>query len=438
MGLAALASYTACLYFGNPDWLPDDGIDRDFWPFYLPHLRAWQILMGVLVAIATTRSTRKTRAIQRGFARLVWLVAAVGIGLAVSVREPTSEGINSADYRIRTLATIACTATAALLLVGPHCAWRPHPIVTRLCDRVGRVGDRSYALYLVHWPVVLLQGQLRPMLPAAWLLNLAVTALLAEALHVVVERRVLRLSIAPRRVLALFFAGQSLLTGTIWWYRSIALDRAAHQPSQEVFFNETADCGQLVMPFRCAVRRSEMAIFVEGDSHSQMVFPELLEIAARRNLSVEANMQMGGYDFEYFSTDVLTTAAQVVVVIWFHHAQDPSNIEGRVLRHLDRSNVVRILVVLDTPSMASWHLATIPRPAAEAQRSPLLVERMTELARRDDRVRLIEPLDAFCEGDQCPVRDGDDIFYSDEHHLSWAGAARIADWLDRQIAAAFE
>ncbi len=114
--------------------------------FYLLPMRAWELGLGSLVAIAPAWVERAAPLV----ARLFW--PAVAVLLAVPVF-PTGLPHPGVD------ALLVCVATTVVIL-------RRHPLLdTSVVSRgLARVGDVSYSLYLAHWP------------PFAFLKNAAVAA----------------------------------------------------------------------------------------------------------------------------------------------------------------------------------------------------------------------------------------------------------------------
>ena len=127
--------------------------------FYLLPTRAWQLALGAAAALVAHHPR-----VQALSSRLFWpalaallLVPAAPLGLSAQS------------------AAVAVSCAAAVLVL------RPHPAAERLAPvrALARVGDVSYSLYLVHWPVFAFLHNAyaaNPQLgePSAWVLCLAV------------------------------------------------------------------------------------------------------------------------------------------------------------------------------------------------------------------------------------------------------------------------
>lgn len=133
---AALASFALCVVlvsFPIHYWrIPTT--DSDEWAFFLFPTRAWELLAGSLVAWWMLRHP------QLEVPRWAKLCALAGIFASVAWQ------IDTVHPRFGALVVVAATA---LLLAGRD-GWLPN---SRVVTAIEHVGDWSYSLYLVHWPL---------------------------------------------------------------------------------------------------------------------------------------------------------------------------------------------------------------------------------------------------------------------------------------------
>jgi hypothetical protein len=78
---------------------------------------------------------------------------------------------------------------------------------------------------------------------------------------------------------------------------------------------------------------------------------------------------------------------------------------------------------------------TVSRSASEEYRRPAF-EVEQQLATEDPAVISFDPNPALCGPQSCSARDGDEIFYEDQTHLSPTGAMRLVSGLRSAILAA--
>lgn len=166
--------------------------------FYFLPTRAWELGIGAMVALAVRRGIVLPGAF--GAARLV--AAAMLIGLPLVTSEAGHPGWP---------ALLACLATA--LLVVPGADLNP---ARRLWRGLGWVGDRSYSLYLVHWPVFAFANHLalRAPPPAVNLALVALCLVWMELQFRLVEQRFRNFRVGPSSLLTLAAIAAIAIGGT--------------------------------------------------------------------------------------------------------------------------------------------------------------------------------------------------------------------------------
>lgn len=133
--VAALASFGAAVYVMQTN--PSSA-------FYLPHLRAWELMIGAMLAIGMfpplLKSWQRELAASVGFALIVFAV------LTYTAATPFP-GLN---------AVAPCVGAALILAAGQHGT----TVVGRVLSLkpIVWVGLISYSLYLWHWPVIVFQN----------------------------------------------------------------------------------------------------------------------------------------------------------------------------------------------------------------------------------------------------------------------------------------
>lgn len=136
LSLGLVFSLCLCLYlvsFPFSYWrLPGNSAE---WAFYLFPSRAWELLAGSLVAWFMLRYPYFS------LSRYIKIVALAGLFFIVC--------ISVDDLHPRTGALITVVLTSLMILGRDN--WLPNHLFVRAVERVG---DWSYSLYLVHWPLL--------------------------------------------------------------------------------------------------------------------------------------------------------------------------------------------------------------------------------------------------------------------------------------------
>ena len=181
--------------------------------FYFLPFRAWELGFGSLAALVARRG-----GLWPGIAPLLRPACALGLVLVpILVGEGGHPGLPALGV---------CIATALLLVTGS-----PRQGAGPLAP-LAAIGDRSYSLYLVHWPILAFANNvlLAPPGPLLTLVLLASCGIWMEAQYRLVERRYRALPI-DRRTLPVLIAIPLVVTGLAFaWSRlGTPVDLAARQ-----------------------------------------------------------------------------------------------------------------------------------------------------------------------------------------------------------------
>ncbi len=462
--------------------------------FYLPHARAWELLLGAVAAIAAAQGwlARPARhlaaegAVLAGLAAIVWSVFAF-----------------SAETEYPGWSTLApCLGAAILLLVGAH----RDTIVGRVLSvrPVVLIGRMSYSLYLWHWPVLVFAGYVivDPMSEMQALACLALSFALAFLSWRYVEEPFRRGPRAPsRRGVFVAGAGMSAVAFAAGWLLIATTGLPQRMPPQvDALFNESLylhdrrDC-HLVTPERAqrgdVCRRGSVSatpsFVLAGDSHADAISPAVFAAAQRLGLSGWQYTSSGfrplpGVDMRgdpRFRADTESfmaflrqrPEARLVIVTAFWQHQ----ITGASYRHdggvwtdagYDGSGMAynrksfhdgmaalakafpdRLFVLLDdVPSGDALDLRTHARTlmfkgtekllGASLPRATYEAERATyvpllvEIARRFGNVRYEPVFGILCTAVGCPLFHGDRALYRNGDHLSDYGARILISTLE--------
>jgi peptidoglycan/LPS O-acetylase OafA/YrhL len=175
--------------------------------YFSPFTRAWELALGGGLAVAATTLGR----VHRG-----WKVAAGWAGLVAIV---VSAVTFSSDTPFPGYSALLPTMGAALVIFAGMTDTHPRRAVATLLDRAPMryVGDRSYAFYLWHWPVLILAQQyLEYEPPVAVNLALLLGAFVVSiASYALVENPMRRMTWTPARAgFALGTASAAVIAAT--------------------------------------------------------------------------------------------------------------------------------------------------------------------------------------------------------------------------------
>jgi peptidoglycan/LPS O-acetylase OafA/YrhL len=196
--------------------------------FYMPHCRAWALLIGALLALSIDKIDLSQTASE--------CMAALGLtGIAASVF------LFSETRPYPGIATLLATLSTAAIIVA--CS-RKQPVVGRMLRFAPLVwiGLISYSLYLWHWPILSfarLQAPSEPssiMIPLMLLASVALAWLSWRYVETPLRRRYGRFALSTRRALvsaavllvAVAGLGMAIKAGDGWSWRLDAVSRAVY------------------------------------------------------------------------------------------------------------------------------------------------------------------------------------------------------------------
>ena len=455
--------------------------------FYLPPSRAWELLLGAVVAVAPLRMPRL-----RALTELLAAAALAIILATIVVYRPTLPYPGAYTVPV-------CVATAVLLVGEPT---RPTLVQRLLALRpLVYVGLLSYSLYLWHMPVIALSRYLliEPPTAAAVVAMLAATAALAALSYRLIEQPVrTRARLASGRAfgwsVGLASAALAAVGLSLWASDGLAARFApavrAYASGWNSQHRDASRCTTLTVVDLDAGRLCEYGsgaadapvVLVWGDSHAMALLPAYQRLAEARGLRLyfgahsSCRPLLGAWpgnpgDVAQRNCDEFNRAMsraigrmqpQLVILNAFWSIEDqgyavPTTQRGRQWRPLAAALTATLdgiapaaraaCVVLDPPLLpyaAPYALAMAERRGLDhrlpvVNRSAALAQHavaeagIRRLAARD-RLRIVDLKDELCRGDACVVERGGRSLYSDEDHLSVEGALAVTGVLESCLA----
>jgi peptidoglycan/LPS O-acetylase OafA/YrhL len=461
--------------------------------YFLAPSRAWELLLGGVLATAGQRSLKSPIANE--------LLAVAALATLVFATEQYGVNIQYPGW----YAVAPCAASAILIqtsrvrltLVGKLLSFRPFVFT----------GSISYSLYLWHYPVLVLANYylIEEVHGVGLGLLIACIYLLAVAswrwLEIPIRRRKLLESNRRFASWALIVSFVLLATGVLFW-RSDGLPWR-FPPETRVRGNawlwegdflpkcEKLSLDQIASGRLCSVGpqdKDAIRGLVWGDSHAMVLLPAYEQLAKLHHMRlffavrfscrplVGAIQRQGNESDRHcadFNAAVVRAVRQLaprLVILNAHWIDvdadiipqsspdtdpDDSNFK-RALRETLRetaSSNSSVCIVLDVPEFkydlpiavgvvrkrgsAEGFLKLTRNEAREHFNGP--EHDIRALAQQQPMLQYVDPKDLLCRGDSCIFESGGQLLYGDPDHLSWAGAQFIEGALGgcfRDIAAA--
>lgn len=456
--------------------------------FYNPVSRAWELGVGVLVAIATPslRALATRGVLTTSFVWASWLaLAACAVWIAAPDGWPT------------TTAIIPVTATAVILGAG----------TVRRAGRLASwrvfqwLGDRSYGIYLWHWPVIVMAVPHSPFarsttIAAAAAATIALSAASYRWVERPIRRRPLGSTSEVRRMfgtgMAIVAGGLTILAGVGTWASTRPLDTSIIAPryrllpagdSEQQFAtrvplnlrpslaNAYADTpiayldGCNTMTARGTIGLSECVygtsgplVVLFGDSHALQWLAALLPATERGDIRVALVTADACPPFDPASLayrrvcaewhqraiDRVNTLRPDLIVASASLSEPPLNGEAHmataslaVSRLATELHEADVLWIVDTPALeqdpsgcAAKNVSDITQCATPRSTAlPQAVRAPFQRAVEANGWHLLDLSDDICDETECGIILGDVFMYRDDDHLSSTFAAELSQAL---------
>ncbi|MEY4568913.1 MAG: hypothetical protein RLZZ398_352 [Verrucomicrobiota bacterium] len=251
--------------------------------FFALESRAWELGTGAWLAVAVSRGTLLRALCHRAAAPIA---VALLFGSVVFLASGGWTPAPTAGFAVLgTVWFIGCRSGGEGSLL--HGAFASAPL-----RFVGRI---SYSLYLVHWPLIVFArswfGELTPALVA---LVVAVSLLLATALHYAVEQ-----PLRQKRNQAVFLSGIAGLTGVLLWCAMVGIENKGNvNPLMNAALSsivpETQPFSEVKeSPYQIGRTGVEPSMGLWGDSHAMALTSALDEELKLRGVCCEVWVQPG-------------------------------------------------------------------------------------------------------------------------------------------------
>lgn len=448
LAAAASLSMLRAMSIGLPEWLLG---------YYSPVNRAWEFGAGAVVALTAPLWNRIGGRAATLVLEVPGLLAVLASFFVIDSRMPFPGKVTLLPV-LGTAALIAGGSAARQGLVARLLSTRP----------LVAIGDRSYSLYLWHWPVVVFTRVLLPGSVTWTALATVGSALPALLSYRYVEQpfrrnRTLTWGQVPRRLgayiatpwvvggvalLVLSLVLQPSLTDGRWpathpeSARSVDFGRnpPADRCPQQAYWRLTGSVGV------CRQTRPElpMSVAVVGDSHANQLFAGFYERMPTTNVGF-----YGEYSRKFLAgaapaADFGATLAAspsvktVVITAFWEDKQLPDDAANRqvvadLVRTLKSAGKV-VYIYDDVPDFpfdafqCEYSVAlVVPLSRCTEDGSGFFVRHRptAEILRtisRDEGATFVPVPEILCPGERCSMLDGDTLIYADSNHLNYDGS----------------
>lgn len=420
--------------------------------FFMLPFRLWEFLLGFVVALHLTRNGQP----RRGGAALGWLALAVLLATPFFGVQGDAQSVFAGHPGVGAL--VASVATAVLLAFGAPALLTRSPVGTAL----ETLGKYSYALYLVHFPVITL-ALYAPWSGTRFGAPDAATLLAMLAAMAVLTWLVYRYVETPLR-----HAHFS------WWKTAIAAQfvlvaaALAVLPVVSAFYSERANaifagsqdrapyrCGKLARlldptALSCSLRDGAPGaprILLLGDSHADAIKTAFAAAAAERDAGLRfivpnEPLVSPAHGPAAIVADAVAHRIDHIVVHFSRGA--PSDAALRRLVTLADDAGIRVSYIApvpvwpaNVPKTLYAHLrdgAPLPPQTADDYRAVNAAQRAAVAAIDSPNFTIYEPALYLCDPQCRMIDEAGRPLYFDTHHLTLTGAARLEPLFRRVLA----
>ena len=397
--------------------------------FYSPFTRAWEFLLGLLVAIAVYRYEVIGAYVNRKVRTLIVFLSVLMVVYVLATR------VYGNGSQIVACA-LAAIATGLFIFSLPGSALYEQKFFNfRLFQAIG---NSSYSIYLWHWVGVSISiDLLRPNSSVDKTVMFIVTLVPAVLSYKFIEQpfRKMRAEKTSKKIVAaavLVVIPASMLFGL-----DIAKDRTREQYGN--VYSGTLLDGCDFLSDVCVVGEDNAAkkILLYGDSHIYQLLPIFVEYANSHDVQITSCALMcNGENYSSIKDGTFAPGNFDLVINSFKTNSEELSRETRKdlatsFASFARARNAAQLIVLDNPFNAE---SVAPRRFRKPQLFPLprapqdaVANQMTADWKEDlgEGAYFYDPFTVLCNEVECPLTDNGKVLYLDNNHLSMVGVRLI-------------
>lgn len=439
--------------------------------FFSPFTRIWQFSLGMLVSISSNQMARPKRI------GVLWTAATATLaGLLFS---PVSTGWDPIVLQV--CATSSCAIILHLGGRSNHRKITKSVTVKTGSSLVARIGDHSYSLYLIHWPLLVFATQLFGPSVQARLTAVALAGVCSVVAFRAIEKPFRSLSIKSPTLIKSLVVGSCALVACSTAVRvgaGLEWGQAVEEP-EPLPGSQCTDISEINYSYWCYLRVADAAptVLMVGDSHATSLSKGFVDAAEMMGFSAAFSARSSCP----FSTVVLrgnrarecrgwqemilqkigALGPEIVVVVNYEtsYQRDPfgrlesaqgeraftegeairlwrEGLATMIARVQDISPTTSVVLVSQVPEMEKFQFrrGTIfnssPTPVRNSRSETLGPDERFRrasfaLAELYEHVYVLDSRELFCDARFCHTGDSEGWWYSDHHHLNSRGSALL-------------
>jgi|AntAceMinimDraft_1070359.scaffolds.fasta_scaffold14801_4 peptidoglycan/LPS O-acetylase OafA/YrhL len=442
VGLVSLAVWI----IGSTELLGLLNQGQTLFSFFSPISRAWEFIAGALVALMPQikRSTRSSNLFSYGG----WIMM-----LAILIFAPGEQpGQN-------------ISVVALVLSVGAILRWGSSGDVERILHGknyrwIQFIGDRSYSLYLWHWPLAVFASILLPEQDFAALLGVLVSVPLSFLAFAVVEQPFRSATGIGRHKLkatvpALLLGTSVALGSTVILFETV--ERVVSQEAlsgdlngEEIFLQMREVSVECSFSFSCfqSLPQNEVDILVLGNSHGAHLTVGLVQTFASKNVVWVRDSSL--MDGKVSIPEILEEIPSPGTIVVSEYLSSP----GQAKRVIEWDSALELLTESGAEVVVTNGSPTLDVPAYKCKygvvwdpqqhrcsfsaesnnlRHAVYSAGLETTAAKFDTVKIADVYSVFCDSQYCKIGDSDGLFFRDLNHFTALGSSMAAEAIKTAI-----
>lgn len=426
--------------------------------YYSPLTRAWQFILGACIYLYLKESLAAPLKRLSGEAKIVTVTFLVGFF------------IFQQESETREISAIAITFLTGLIILAHSSDTKRNLLLDNIFLRY--LGDRSYSIYLIHWPAIVFLRILDFSGPALIALSFILTMILASASYNFLEKPFLSAGRETQKPMGSSRGRKMLLPGIVLYFSVIWISVQPPELESDSIFREanrkpgnySLGChdGDSICTFPTTNEepvKGQPNIILIGDSNAAQYFEGIRQASTSLGRDLKVVTASGCPSFRIRAEDsskclqyrdniedILRDSPESLVIVGFsqnyvsYSPESESNIDPRseLLGHVEMIESLghEVIVIEPLPKLERFELASIP---PEKITGPFDVKfsigesnwrfdgKITDYFKRD--ISSFSAWKNICGEADCLLFDGEKFNFRDDSHISVSFSRELAqDW----------